>query len=478
MTTLKPGNELVVLQSLVELGDPHFWIGIKDWLNPRVAVYESLVRLGAGNRFHPALAKSWRCEEDARTWTFELGDDVQFHNGEMLRAQDVIATLERVCKTELPGDTGTTGLYQEYLGGSIFEAIGDHTVRITTPRPMADLLDLLSKIPIPPGDILADLANTPLGSGPYRFMKADDDSITMKRFEKYWGGKPPVEELIWKAEPNAERRVAALLAGEADIITNVSPDSKGVIEEAEGFEVIASETTMSTIFMCNAQKGVCTDKRVRQALNYALDKDLLIETVMGGAALPMNGPWTPMQSGHDPSTQPYPYDPEEARRLLAEAGHSAGLELTIDIPTILPDEAPELAQFLTGQYAKIGITTQVTSFSDRQEYALMVKSKQIGDICCFDSNSFGTYQCLREKFHSGVAGSWWQGYDNPEVNALFEQARETIDGEVRGELYRRTFKIIRDDAPWIFLYNPISFWGVGPRARGWTVDADGLVRLV
>jgi peptide/nickel transport system substrate-binding protein len=229
--------------------------------------------------------------------------------------------------------------------------------------------------------------------------------------------------------------------------------------------------------MCNLQSGVCTDRRVRQALNYALDVPELIETVMEGAARPLNGPLTYLHFGNDPSAPPYPHDPEKARALLAEAGYADGLHLVLDVPTILPDEAPHLARRMAKQYAEVGIVTEIKEFTDRPGYADMVRAKQIDDACCFDSSPLSTYRVLHEKFHSGVRGPWWQGYSNPEVDALIDQAQATADNARRRDLYRRAYRMIRDDAPWIFLYSPTYSWGVGPRVRGWTAGNDGLIKL-
>ena len=474
---LTPLTELTVLQPYVWLGDPHMWTDAKSRLSIRFAMYESLVRYGERGDYGPALAQAWRLEADARTWTFNLRDDVLFHNGDTLKAGDVVATLGRACDPEMVGELGTKGLYNSYLGGAVFEALDDRTVRVVTPEPMADLLDLLVRLPIVPQRALTDLAHRPVGSGPYRFVEAEGDRrVVMQRFEGYWGVQPPVEKLYWRAEPNAERRIDALLAGRADIITEVGLEGKQFIETTGQADVVALDSSLCVIFLCNARSGVCADKRVRQALNYALDVPQIVQEVKGGAARPLNGPLTPRHFGYDPLTRPYSYDPDKARSLLAEAGYAGGLDLILDVPTVHPDEAFSLAQQLAEQYAQIGITTQIKTFSDRPAYAEMVKSKQIHDACCFDSSPLSTFRCLREKFHSGMAGPWWQGYSNPQVDALLEQAWVTLDDARRQELYRRSYRMMRDDAPWIFLYSPTHFWGVGPRARGWTVGIDELVR--
>jgi ABC-type transport system substrate-binding protein len=154
------------------------------------------------------------------------------------------------------------------------------------------------------------------------------------------------------------------------------------------------------------------------------------------------------------------------------------MRVVLDVPSVLPDEAPRLARRMAEQYAEVGITTEVREFSDRPAYAEMVRAKKIDDACCFDSSPLSTYRVLREKFHSRLRGPWWQGYANPEVDRLIERAQATVDVARRRDIYHRAYRLIRDDAPWIFLYAPTISWGVGPRARGWSAAVDGLVRFV
>jgi peptide/nickel transport system substrate-binding protein len=228
--------------------------------------------------------------------------------------------------------------------------------------------------------------------------------------------------------------------------------------------------------MCNARSGVCADRRVRQALNYALDVQELIDTVMAGEAKPLNGPLTPLHLGHDP-VAPYPFDPERAKALLSQAGYSEGLRLVLDVPTTLPDEATKVAQCMARQYGQVGIVTEIREFSDRTAYAEMVRAKQMDDAACFDSSPLSTYRILREKFHSGIGGPWWQGYTNPAVDAFIDKARSTSEETLRRDLYRQAYRHIHEDAPWIFLYNPSLTWGVGPCAQPWMPGIDGLIRL-
>jgi peptide/nickel transport system substrate-binding protein len=268
-----------------------------------------------------------------------------------------------------------------------------------------------------------------------------------------------------------------LLSGRADLTVDVTPETGREIAGQPGLSVVSAQSSVCTIFMCNMQNGVCTDRRVRQALNYGLNVPELIDAVMEGAATPLNGPLTSVHLGCDPATQPYPYDPERARELLEEAGWGEGMRLVLDVPSVLPDEAPRIARRMVQQYAGVGITAEVREFSDRPGYAEMVRAKKIDDACCFDSSPLSTYRVLREKFHSRLRGPWWQGYANPEVDRLIEQAQATVDVEQRRGIYHQAYRLIREDAPWIFLYAPTISWGVGKRAQGWSATSDGLVRF-
>jgi len=476
MNTVR-SDSVDVVQSSVSPGDPHICTDSANRLNIIFSVYDSLVKRDDEGRYLPSLAESWSVEENARNWTFKLRRGVSFHNGDALRAKDVVATLSRVVDPSIGGAYGTQGVYASYLGTAEISALDDSRVRIVTGEPMADLLDLLVAMPMSPESALDYLPHELVGCGPYRVVDSSRDEITLEAFSGYWSGEPKVKEIRWRAEPDPGRRVDALLLGDADIACGVGLEGKSLIEASGTAETRELRSGLCIIFMCNAQSGPCEDRRVRQALNYALDLDEVIEEVKGGAATPLNGFLTPHHFGHDPETPVYPYDPEKAKALLADAGYGEGLKLVVDIPSAMPDEAPQLAELMTQQYHRVGISVEVVEHSDREAYALMVRDKAINDVCCFDSSPRSTFRVLREKIHSGLRGPWWQGYANVEVDALIEQAQATIDDGERLEIYRRAYRIIRDDAPWIFLYRPTMYWGVGPAMRGWEPSSEGWVVL-
>ena len=196
---------------------------------------------------------------------------------------------------------------------------------------------------------------------------------------------------------------------------------------------------------------------------------------MPGAAVRLNGYLTPHHFGYNPDTPVYPHDVEKARALLAEAGYADGLKLVFDIPAVMPDEAPRLAQLMAGQLGEAGISVEIVEHADRAAYSEMVREKRIHDACCFDSSPLSTFRVLREKVQSTLRGPWWQGYENETVNALIKQAQATFPDGERQAIYRQVYALIHDDAPWIFLYRPTYFWGVGSQLADWKPRPDGLL---
>jgi peptide/nickel transport system substrate-binding protein len=469
------GETITVYQSSVSLGDPHICSDSVNRLSLIFSVYEALVKRDREGHYRPCLAERWDVDQDARTWTFQLRKGVKFHDGDILDAEDVTATLARVLDPAIGGAFGTQGVYLSYLGDAEISAPDDETVRVVTAEPMADLLDLLVAMPISPAGKLTELPDHYVGSGPYKISTQSSGKTVLEAFDDYWGGTPKYEEIHWIAESRADKRAEALLSGRADIIYGVEAPERELIGDNESTVLRDMESGLCIIFMCNAFNGPCRDRRVRQALNYALDVDAIITDIKQGAASPLNGYLTPLHFGYNPETMAYPYDPEKARSLLADAGYENGLELTFDIPAAMPDEAPALARKMAEQLEAAGISVEIIQHRDRAAYSEMVRDKKIRDACCFDSSPRSTFRVLREKIQSDLRGPWRQGYENEEVNSLIKEAQATLSDTERKQIYRRIYQIIRDDAPWIFLYSPTSFWGLGPRLHDWEPRADGLI---
>ena len=469
----KEKDMITVYQSSVDIGDPHICSDSTNRLSLIFSVYEALVKRDAAGAYTPSLAESWTVDPDARTWNFRLRKSVKFHNGETLRAEDVVATLGRVLDPSIGGAFGTQGVYLSYLKDAEIAKVDDQTVRIVTGEPMADLLDLLVAMPISPESALKLLPGEYVGSGPYKIREMSPATILVEAFPEYWGEAPKYGRIRWVAEPDAGKRVEALLDGKADIAAEVEAEGRGRILASGSVSLRDWDSGLCVIFMLNCFEGPCRDRRVRQALNYALDVDTIISEVMPGAALRLSGYLTPLHFGYDPDTPAYPYDPEKARALLAEAGYANGLKLVFDIPAVMPDEAPRLAAVMAKQLGVAGVSVEIVEHADRAAYSEMVREKKIHDACCFDSSPRSTFRVLREKIQSTLRGPWWQGYENETVNDLIEKAQATLPEDERQAIYRQIYRLVHDDAPWIFLYRPKYFWGVGSRLAGWKPRSDG-----
>ena len=462
-----------IQQSNLPLGDPHICSDSKNRLSLIGTIYEPLVNRTSPNGIEPCLATTWHIDANALTWDIRLREHVVFHDGSDLTAGDVAANLERIRDPKVGGAFGTQGVYASYIGGARFEVVNKGRLRIHLRESMADLLELLAEMPIASEDALDDLPKEHVGSGPYRLRDLDKDAIEMEAHSKHWRGKPAHRRLVWKSEPDEEARVNAVASGDADIASGVT--LRGVqLADAKDVRVSRMYGSLCVIYMINCIIGTCKDRRVRQALNFALDRKTIIDRIAGGAAEPLTGPLTPLHFGWDPETSGYPHDPAAARHLLADAGYPNGLTLKMDIPSEMPDEAIPLSKMMAEQYREAGIEMEVRIHRNRPAYADMVRAKQIGDLCCFDSSPLSTFRVLREKIHSGIKGPWWEGYTNREVDALIEKAQRTVDQSERQRIYRTTYRMIRDDAPWVFLYRPESFWAVG-RGTVWEPSWDGVV---
>ncbi|MEM7133961.1 MAG: ABC transporter substrate-binding protein [Chloroflexota bacterium] len=476
---------MIIQQPTVQLADPHICSDARSRLNILTAIFDALVQRNSAGQFVPGLAANWSVEEGAKKWTFNVRDGVSFHNGDSLRAEDVVESLRRACDPSVGGELGTEGVWASYLGEAEIAAVNGQTVTIATAQPMADLLDLLVAIPILPQRALPDLPSAFVGSGPWRLVEWSAEQVLLEAFSAAQVRQPQTPfattRLHWQAEPNEEARIEALLAGKTDIITDLSPQNAPKI--AQGAKhVLSQPSNLCVAFLCNASRGPCTNVYFRQALNHAINVQRMVTEAIHGGGTRLNGPLSPFHFGCDRDVLPYAFDQEKARSLLAASGMDK--KVVVDLPMTLPDEAPLLGEMLAEDLALVGVEVELRHFSDRSAYAHRVKEKQIDDLCCFDSSPLSTYRVLREKINSDVAGPWWQGYSNSGVNGLLDKASQTVDKQERQSIYRQAYRIVHEEAPWLFLYHPTNYWGVNwDEATGPSPDkigrtSEGLLQFV
>jgi len=463
-----------ILQSSVVVADPHVLSDIRDRRSIIDSIYDALIRRNSNGEFIPWLAAEWLVDSRAQLWRFRLRDNILFHSGEPLTAHDAADSLRRAISPEMPGELGTQGVLRGYLAGASIAATDDRWLTIDTPQPFADLLDLLVDIPVVQS---AALPYALVGSGPYQLVDQQPGKIVMQAFAQHWAGVPPVATLVWQAEADAQQRLNMLQQGEADLV--VDPP-RSLVNNAEGIHLLSQQSHLCIIFLFNLSAGATQDVRVRQALNYAINLESIINdpAIAAGQAQPLAGPLTARHPGAPRDLSPYAFDPAQARRLLAEAGYAEGLTLDLSLPARFPDESIPLAERIANQLQAVGVTVNLTVYQDRPAYAQRIRDKQFTDLCCFDSSPASAWRVYTEKLDSRRQGPWWQGYHSDQLNALLDHITTTTDADSRAPLLAQAFTLIHQDAPWLFLYAPDNLWALGPQAVGWQPGFEGRVRII
>ena len=463
----------IIAQARLGLHDPHDCTDANDELTVLHAVYDTLVKR-EGQGFVPALAREWSVSDDARTWHFTLHEDVKFHDGTPCDAAAVAASLERMAREDKGYTLGAPAVWRQFLGGAKLEVLDATQLRVTLTAPMADLLDVLEQgfivSPSAFGALDAGDHSKQIGSGPYCLTEITPKRVSAKRVEGHFSGQPANAEITWLLEPDAAKRQAMLANGTVQVANGLD------FEASRSLEGMRHEflSPVAIIYLLNAATGPLADARVRRALSLAVDRDAIVETVMHGAARPLRGFVSPNHFGAGQGAGA-DMDREIARALLAEAGHSSGLTLDVDCPTRLPDEAERLTAALGAQLSEVGIKLNVHIHPEREDYAHMVRRKEIRDLCVFDSSPMSTYRVLYEKIDSRVAGSWWQGYANPEIEALIDEGRVTTDRAARAEIWQQAYALLQTDPAWLTLYNPLRVIGIAGEHPDFTMPADGVI---
>lgn len=465
---------ITIAQPTARLADPHILSDIRDRRSIIDAVYDALVRRDTNGQFVPWLARRWSVDAQCQRWRFELAENVVFHNGSTMTAQHAADSLLRALSPDMPGELGTEGVLLGYLDGAKISAPDASTLEIETTRPFADLLDLLVDIPVIDTQSLPTL----IGSGPYQVKEALTGKVTLNAFAQHWAGKPPVKQLVWLAEADPQRRIDWLNQGKVDLVVDAPADL--VASSQQPHTLIKQKSHLCVIFLLNLFSGPTQDSRVRKALNHAINLEAIINhpAIAAGQAEPLAGPLSPKHPGTPAALAPYAFDPALARELLAEAGYAAGLELQLALPARFPDESIPLAELIASQLLEVDVTANLTVYEDRPGYAHRVRDKKFGDIACFDSSPASAWRVYVEKLDSRRQGPWWQGYHSDTLNALLDQIAATKNDAARAALMEQAFRLVHNDAPWLFLYAPDTHWALGAKVSGWQPTTEGRVRII
>ncbi|HSP25836.1 MAG TPA: ABC transporter substrate-binding protein [Saliniramus sp.] len=475
-------STITIAQPRVVLDDPHACTDANGVLSVFGALFDTLVRRGRNNAYEPALATRWTISDDARSFWFRLREGVSFHDGESFDAQAVRFALERMARPDMGATLGAPGVYAQYLAGMRIEVLNSHELRVDLAEPLADFFDILAyghivsprAIAEAGDDLDRNVAMRAVGTGPYILEEyAPGERIVARANPDHFHGPPAHERIVWRQIATPGARLDALASGIVDIANWLDHDAAEAAPPGVSIAKFLSPTAI--IFMFNASSGPGSDSRVRRALNLGIDREALIADVLDGEGAPLHGFVSPVHFGVDRNAPAFEYDPVQARALLDEAGYGEGLTLQVYRPTSLPDEAEALTDAVAAQLAAIGVRFEVHVEDDRTRYANQVRLKNIHDLCVFDSSPMSAFRVLYEKLDARIAGSWWEGYRNPEIERLLDEARRMVDDERREALYRACYRVLQSDPPWLYLYNHRGTIGFRGDVGDWAMPADGVL---
>ena len=447
-------------------------------------VVQTLTFLDRDMNVVPLLATEWERLDGDLTWEIRLREGVSFHNGEPFDARAVKFSLETVVQRNEEGKTlGPATVAVPSAEITQVEIVDDHTVHISTAGPKALLPFYLTQIYMVAPDHYAaatdeDRAEHIVGTGPYVVENRIRDShVTLVRHDGYWGAQPLSERIMFRVIPEVSTQIAELETGGVHIVPGLPFDQASLIANGPDVRVESIEGGRRVMIGISTSRGneALNDKRVRQALNHAIDFDAINEGLLGGLAERMSHVFNPPFA--NTSVQPYEFDPARARDLLADAGYPDGLELnSLDTPVGQWIQDYELAQAIAAQLSDVGVTLSdgVRTF-EWGNYRARLLRHDLPDL--FMQASGGEFELLTEAADlAPESPSNFYEWKNAEYESLWQELQHELDADRRREIGDAMQEIIREEAPWIFLYIQRDLYGVSADLE-WKPRMDELVHL-
>jgi peptide/nickel transport system substrate-binding protein len=433
--------------------DPRGAMNVISW-SLAYHIADPLVGKDRDLKIVPLLAESWD-RPDPLTWRFKLRKGVKFHNGEDVTAQAVKNTLDVMIDPELAKAKKiqvSSIIRGNFRTVDKVEAPDPHTVIIKTKAPYRPMLLGLAQLGITPASALdggeASIAR-PIGAGPYKFVEYVPGSrLVLEANPTYWGAKPAWKRVTVRIIPENATRVAALQTGEVSAIYNVPPDAIDRIKGNKDLVVQDTLTTRYNYLYLQNDRPPFNDKRVRLAVNYALDKDQIARVIFKGLAKPASAPMGPATAFFDKALTPYPYDVAKAKALLAEAGYPNGLKFVMGTPFGRFINDRQVAEAAVGQLAKAGMTADLRVEEWGTSLANLMGRKYDAMFGAYGGSTDPDYM-LSWLF---TAKSSVIGFNKPEVEALLADGLKATDDASARKIYERAQKIVWEDAPLGFLY--------------------------
>lgn len=458
----------VALVSLAPTLDPHMHferVGVLVNIN----MYDSLLHRNTRMEYEPSLATSWKPLSDT-LWEFKIRRGVRFHNGDPLTPEDVKFSFERVLE---PGkEKKRSPQYGNVRAIKDVRVVDAETVHIVTDKPFPLLLERLVFFPIVPRKHVEKVGDEAFGStaavgtGPWKLVEwKRDQHIRLEAFDQHWRGKPPFRQLVFRVIPEVATQVAELKTGGVDLIRNVSAD---LVPDLRSHAQTSISTTpiLRVHYVALDMRHPPFDKKaVRQAANHAIDKQAIIQKMMAGLGRQVATTVQPPAFGHDADVQPFQYDPKRARELLAQAGHPGGVDITLHSAYV---EFRPVFEAICQMLTEAGLRTTPKLWDPGPAWNKFLQGEgkatngyygSWGNYSVFDADAV-----LHPLYHTepgGWIGKWYARVEG--LDRLIDEARSIVDQPRRKRIYAQVQRLIREEAPSIFLWTQNDTLGVSKR---------------
>ncbi len=460
-TEAPPPEPVVVAQAVDALSlDPNVYTDMETF-NIGWHIYDGLISRDKNMQIAPGLAESWETSEDGLTWTFHIRHGVKTHNGADFKAEQIKSSLERMMASPRK--------QMFFAAIDSIRVVDDYTLEIVTKAPTPTLTLYLAFVAfLAPSDYVDEVGEeefgrNPVGTGPYKVVEwVKDERIVLEANEDYWGEVPEIKTVIFKPIPEASTRIAELLTGAVDVVAHVPIQDIQRVNDSPNAEIVTKPGTSLWFIRLRTDQEPLDDVRVRQAMNYAVDVDAVVENVLGGYGVRLNGVVPSHAFGYAPDvTWPYEYDPDKARDLLASAGYPDGFSVKFDLSSDLLSDRKEAIDVIVAQLADVGIDVELV-INEPAVYAEKYKGKALEGLSVegLSGPTFDADVLYSQFFHSKSYKAYWHP---AEVEELIDKAGSTMDEAERLGYYEELAKIVAAEAPIIPMYVAEEIYGKSTR---------------
>ena len=447
-------------------------------------IYNGLTRADEGGMIRPDLARRWEVTDDGLVYTFYLRDDVRWHDGAPFTARDVGATIQAIQDQHFQGAPFLADMWRTVT----VEGLGPHTIRFVLQEPYAPFLEHTT-IGILPAHLIegitaqllpkAQFNTQPIGTGPFRVAEVDATHIFLEANPAYYGRRPYLDKIEFLFYPDYPSIFAAHRRGEVAGISRVLPEHLDMVREDQTLNLYSAPLSGYSLVFLNLARPVFKDREVRQALLWGLDRQGIVDEVLGGQGIVIHSPIMANSWAYAPDLTQYERDPKAAIQLLEDAGwedrdgdgvrEKDGVSLRFTLSTNADNQhRVRMVREIASQLAEIGVLVVPETLDWQDLVGSHLRTREY-DATLYGWSLLPSDPDLYPHWHStqiGEDGQNYTGYVNVEADRLLEQARRAVDITERGELSRRFQEIFAEDVPSLLLYQPVYNYAVDQRVRG------------